>query len=325
MRVWLVLLGCSTRAETGLDTEGPVDSDVGGFFVLGTVHLERADADVVTCDETYDLLATGPYVGDCPGCVFAFDLEPQVDPLACTLDNDETWLGLWPDPSLGGRWVGWAPDRREEQGTSVLGYVDVLMVGGDAGWRPFAGTSGYWVDDALVYTYPYGPGTVAEDGDTLLFDVTLEREVTAPRYGRPCGPDEGDPIAALPSPDVTAEGALADTSKIDVWTAEVTAAGQVGAAVTSTSVSWLQVIGPDGCFLAAGRYPGRVFFADAGTLTFVVGLGAADTYTLALAGAVAAPVLAHDEVEPWDTRTVRTAISGALDRTSPRTRGPRPP
>ncbi len=286
--------------------------------------VQRTDDATVTCGETYDLLATGPYTGDCPSCAFAFTVEPQVDAFSCDLDHDEAWLALWPDPDLGARWVAWAPDRRVDQGSAVLGYVDVLMVGGGAGWRPFAGTAGYWVGDALEYAYPYGPGTVTEDGASLVFDVTLERELTTPRYGESCGADEGEPLNVLPSPDFAVDGALADATKIDVWTAEVTTGGQAGAAVASAADAWLQVIGPDGCFVAAGLYPGRVFFADAGVYTLVVGLTAPDSYTLNVAGALAAPAIAHDEVEPSDTRTVRTVISGALDQTSLRRRGPPP-
>ena len=155
-----------------------------------------------------------------------------------------------------------------------------------------------------------------------MFDVTLERVVTTARYGAVCGAEQGDVLFEVPSPDFSADGALLDAGKIDVWTVDVPVAGAIGAAVASPAVGWLQVIGPDGCFLSASRLAGRVFFAEVGVYTLVVGLGAPDVYTVNVAGTASTPILAHDEVEPWDTRTVRTAISGSLDRTSFRRREP---
>lgn len=267
----------SGETDTVVDTDITVDTDLPPIEyerLDGTLTFTRVVNGVTVCDMDLQVESTGPYVGNCVSCDFAFAVQSDVTRINNSADCEQSrddFLYTWRDSdadSLHGRWMGWTSDYswivHTSWGDTTYSYSDVLWAGTQYTFDAFAGT--YATDGGSSYYYSYNDSGPIRDGATATFDGSTvqfasEERITnssVPRYGASCYDTFGaDGPGVLTTGEQGVDDLPCDGSVVDGWTFTAPANAVLAVTVDSSDPahfgdSALTLYDPAGCE-AAGR------------------------------------------------------------------------
>jgi hypothetical protein len=260
--------GCHGGRDT-VDTE-TVDTDPPPALE-GQIRLVSTVDGAVTCDIDVDFFSTGPYVGDCDGCDFAFEVDSTVigdEPYdVCRWRDHMITYGLIETPDFPDRWLSFTAHYGRDQGygNRVDWYNTLYMGGGPSASGFFARHvvhSNYgdlvWDDDwGMQGTFYNGLG----EGAASLIEDNLSFAGNEIRYDWPrhyseeiCPFDVDIGPGEVRAGEQTGLGDVAckypNLNLVDVWEFELDAAGRVDISLDTTGESFvprLEIVDPTGC------------------------------------------------------------------------------
>jgi hypothetical protein len=204
------LISCTPETPADGDDSGDDDDIMLPSSMEGTSTRTVLQDGVESCSESYALTGT-PYEGDCPDCVFAFEI--QATPLQSSGDCP-------PDARL-----TWAEDPIHQNIRMALaeqyeGVSQALLWGTSSPTMTYYGgtlPAAEWL--LVAHEGATDLGEVSWDGETLEANTEIRggEYIYNPDFFRECGPF-GYPVLAEPGPTLDSPGTVqCDTSTFDAW------------------------------------------------------------------------------------------------------------
>jgi hypothetical protein len=198
--VWIMAwIACTPEPREGDDDD---DSSEPTSSLQGTSTRTRTVDGIEACSETHELAGT-PYTGDCPGCLFAFEITATAPQGSgdCPPDAHLTWAadGMFQDIRL-----------------ALTDSHEVL-------WGTSSPTMTYYGGTAPPEDW-VAVGQGSWDGETLELQTSLQHEEFeySPDLFEECG-EVGYPVLTTFGPTQDAPGTVqCDTSTFDIWEFEAT-------------------------------------------------------------------------------------------------------
>jgi hypothetical protein len=213
--VAVALLSCTPDPEADDDDSGPASSS----SLEATSTRTRLVDGVEVCSESYELVGT-PYAGDCPDCLFAFELQSTLAQASgdCVPDARLTWAadGAHSDIRL-------ALAERYELPSSDSGPTPVtnavLWGTSSPALTYYGGTVPPEAWEIVGYEGAADLGAVSWDGETLEVETELHSEefVYNPDLFRECDPYAYSGLTAFGPTDEVLGTVRCDTSTFDAW------------------------------------------------------------------------------------------------------------